>query len=286
MQGEISFSGALHGQRFQAAVFLGILILHIDAGVAVWYALMHGITFTAFILMVFYTIMRGIGISVGYHRLLTHRSFNTHSEFLRKFLFYWGGVGGQNTRTWRANHLDHHTYGDTEHDPYSPYWPYNGGWKGFWWAHMGALWHEYKPTEKACRFLADDLNKTAAEWEARYHIPIFLSGFLVPGLLAGWEGLLFAGFLSIVYVFHMTWAVNSVCHMWGHRDLQKSKRGTNNFFVILLGFVGEGFHLNHHADPRAAYLGPKWWHIDLGKWVIQFLEWIGLADGVRKPRVA
>lgn len=284
MQKEIFYPGSLHGQRFQMSVFLGILILHIGAGIAVWYASMYGISFEIFLLTVFYTVMRGIGISVGYHRFLTHRSFDTNSEFLRKFLFYWGGVGGQNTLTWRANHLDHHAYGDTERDPYSPYWPYNGRWRGFFWAHVEALWHEYKPTEKACRFSVDDSNKMAAEWEAQYHIPIFLSGFFIPGIVWGWEGLLFPGFVSIVYVFHLTWAVNSICHLWGRRISTGDERGRNNFWVILFGFVGEGFHLTHHANPRAAYLGPKWWHLDMGKWVIQFLWLIGLAHNIRKPR--
>lgn len=283
-QHEVVFPNSLHGQRFQVDIWAGLIVLHIGALVGVWYASMYGVSPGVIVMTILYTVMRGVGISVGYHRLLTHRSFNIHSEFLRKFLFYWGGVGGQNTRTWRANHLDHHRYGDTSRDPYSPFWPYNGGWRGFFWAHAGALYHEYKPTEESLLFLPGDPNKAAAEWEARYHIPIFLSGFFVPGIAGGWEGLLFPGFVSIVYVFHLTWAVNSVCHMWGHRVSKGDERGRNNLWVILLGFVGEGFHANHHADPRSAFLGGKWWHFDLGKWVICALEMSGLAFGVRRPR--
>ena len=278
------FPNSAHGQRFQWDLFWGINALQIAGGpVAIWYAVMYGISWSAIILMMAYTVMRGIGISVGYHRMLTHRSFNTDSELLRRFLFYWGGVGGQNALTWRANHLDHHRYGDTARDPYSVYWPYNGGWRGFLWAHVGALWHEYMPTRESCVFLSGDMNKSAAEWEAKYHVLIFLSGFAVPSFLLGWEGLLFAGFASLFYVFHLTWMVNSVCHMWGHKVSRGDTKGRNNPFVIVFGFMGEGFHANHHADPRAAFLGPKWWHLDIGKWVIQFLTQIGFTYDVRKP---
>ena len=283
-QSEITFPNSAHGQKFRWELFLGINAIQIVGGpVALWYAITYGLSLSAMILFMVYTMMRGIGISVGYHRMLTHRSFKTHSEFLRKFLFYWGGVGGQNTLTWRANHDDHHRYGDTAQDPYSVYWPYNGGWRGAWWAHIGALWHAYEPTIEARKFAPDDPNKRAAEWEAKYHVLIFLSGFLVPFLLLGWKGLIFVGFTSLLYVFHMTWLVNSVCHLWGTKSPRGNKKGRNNLFVIILGFVGEGFHANHHADPRAAILGPKWWHLDMGKWVIRLLEYTGLVYDV-KPR--
>lgn len=280
-RGEMAFPNSAHGQRFQVSLFVGLIMLHLGAVAAIIYAGIYSVSWGAIMATVFYTVMRGVGISVGYHRLLTHRSFKINSEFLRKFFFYWGGVGGQNTLTWRANHLDHHRYGDSSRDPYSPFWPYNGGLAGFYWAHVGALYHEYKPTEASCAFSPDDANKDAAIWEAKYHIPIFLSGFFIPALFLGWEGLLFPGFLSIVYVFHFTWAVNSVCHMWGRKG---DTKGRDNPFVIIFGFVGEGFHLKHHADPRAAFLGNKWWHLDVGKWVIGTLKFLGLAYDVR-PRL-
>ena len=283
MQDDMIFPNSAHGQRFQWDIFLGIIILHVGALAALWYAVAYGVSFSAALLAIGYTVMRGVGVSVGYHRMLTHRSFKTNSELLRRFLFYWGGVGGQNARTWRANHLDHHRYGDTARDPYSVYWPYNGGWKGLLWAHIGALWHEYTPTPKSCAFAPDDINKDAAEWEAKYHNLIFLSGFLVPAFLLGWEGLLFPGFASLFYVFHLTWSVNSICHIRRRGVSSKDVQGRNSLFVILGGFIGEGFHINHHTYPTAAFLGPKWWHLDFGKWVILTLEMSGLVFDVKRP---
>ncbi|OGZ45424.1 MAG: hypothetical protein A3C84_00250 [Candidatus Ryanbacteria bacterium RIFCSPHIGHO2_02_FULL_48_12] len=272
-----------HGRILQPWTLLGIVLLHVGAGIAIWYGASFGFSWRSIMLTGIYTLLTGIGVSVAYHRMLTHQSFRTNSKLLEYALVYWGGVAGQNAFTWVLNHRSHHEFGDTEHDPYSYYWPYHGGVRGFLWAHVIALVYTFGRPAKYASLPRSDPYYDVILWEQKWHTPIFLSGFFIPAFIAGWEGF-WLTFLRVVYVFHVTWMVNSVCHMWGQRAARGIIPGRNSLFVIVLAFVGEGFHINHHLNPSSAYLGWKWWHFDVGKWVIQLFELLGLVYDVHRPR--
>jgi stearoyl-CoA desaturase (Delta-9 desaturase) len=236
-------------------------------------------------------LLTAVGITVGFHRLLTHRSFQTSKPV--EYLFaVMGSMAVQGpVISWVADHRKHHAHTDKEGDPHSPHVGHGGGVRevlaGLWHAHTGWListqgradWKRY------ARDLYEDRGMRAI---SRQFVPILiaglalpaLAGYLVSGTLAGAAtGLLWGGLVRIFFVHHVTWSVNSVCHFLGHRRFETDDRSTNVFWLALPS-LGESWHHNHHAFPRSAVHGLKRWEIDPSALIITAMEKVGLAHNV------
>ena len=232
-----------------------------------------------------------VGITVGFHRLLTHRSFQTSKPLEYTFAVL-GSMAVQGpVISWVADHRKHHAHTDEEGDPHSPHVKPDGGvqsvFSGLWHAHTGWLmssqgradWKKYAPDlyeDKGMRYINRHFGFLVYMSLA---IPA-LAGFLVSGTLAGAAGgLLWGGLVRIFFVHHVTWSVNSVCHFLGTRRFDTDDRSTNVFWLALPS-LGESWHHNHHAFPRSAVQGLRRWELDPSGWFIGGLERIGLAWNV------
>lgn len=225
------------------------------------------------VLMVVFYVVTVFGVTIGFHRMLTHQGFGAPT-WVRLWFLITGVMAFEGApASWAATHIKHHAHSDEEDDPHSPL-------DGFWHAHMGWLFHlrnfpeiqEYAPhllRDRAVMFV----ERTSIVW-----LGIAL---LVPYLIGGVTGLFWGGFVRIFLTTHVTWSVNSICHTFGHRAFETSDESRNNWLVGLLA-MGEGWHNNHHAFPRNAFHGMRWWQIDCSGLVIRFLESIGLAWDVQR----
>jgi len=213
-----------------------------------------------------------LGVTAGFHRMLTHRSFRAH-PVVRAVILIFGSMAVEGAAlTWAANHLKHHSLADQEGDPHSPV-------DGLFHAHLGWLFTTDDADPNVyCRHLLKDpvvvfVHKTFLLW--------VVLGLLIPFAIGGWTGLLWGGLVRMFYVHHVTWSVNSVCHTFGKRTFETTDRSRNQWMVGLLAF-GEGWHNNHHAFPRSAVHGLDRWQFDLSAWVISGLERLKLVRDVQR----
>jgi stearoyl-CoA desaturase (delta-9 desaturase) len=226
----------------------------------------------AVLFAVFY-VATGLGITLGFHRLLTHESFRTGPVVKGTFLVLGSMANQGRCIDWAAHHLRHHGHSDQEGDPHSPL-------DGLLHAHVGwIVTGSPAQRERYCKHLLRDpvvllIDRTWALWVTL--------GLLVPYLVAGWRGLVWAGLVRMVVVNHLTFSVNSICHTFGRRSFETKDRSRNNWLVALLS-LGEGWHNNHHAFPRAAYHGMTRWQLDFTGTVIRLLVRARLAWDVRLP---
>ena len=236
--------------------------------------------------------LTAVGITVGYHRLFTHRAFETN-RVVQFLLAVFGSMAVEGPLLkWVAVHRRHHQHSDTHKDPHSPHVQGDGLLgllRGLWHAHMG--WF-FLPDPPNLPHYVKDLHQSGTLRIANALFPLWVTlGVLIPaalgGLLTGtWlgvvTGLLWGGLARIFLVHHVTWSINSICHLWGSQPFRTGDHSRNNFIFGALGF-GEGWHNNHHAFPSSARLGLRWWQIDLGYWFICVLAWLGLASRVKTP---
>jgi fatty-acid desaturase len=240
-----------------------------------------------------------LGINLCYHRLLTHRGFSC-PRWLEHTLAILGVCCFQDTPArWVAVHRLHHQNSDQQPDPHSPL-------VNFFWGHMGWLFVQNRELNRLSmyeRYAKDllrdrfyfNLEKNAMwvwinlmQWGVFYLTGFFIgwamSGDWIAGVQFGLSLLVWGVILRTVCVWHITWSVNSVTHLWGYRNYQTNEESRNN---ILIGLVsnGEGWHNNHHADPRSASHGHRWWELDVTYLTIRGLELVGLAKDVLRPRV-
>ncbi|HUR68955.1 MAG TPA: fatty acid desaturase [Candidatus Thermoplasmatota archaeon] len=230
------------------------------------------------VLLTFY-VLTAMGIGVGFHRMLTHRSFDAHPA-VRFFFLALGSMALQGSAIeWAATHNKHHAKSDKEGDPHSPL-------EGFWTAHLGwlfrdrfirnGIWAKPYQDDKVAKII----DKTFLVWA--------VLGFVLPGLMSValggsfWLGVLWGGAVRLFLVHHITWSVNSVCHTFGKREFASHDESRNEWVVGLLG-LGEGWHNNHHAFPKAAYHGMKWYQFDLNALVIRLLAKMKLVTNVWMP---
>ena len=226
--------------------------------------------------VVLYWVAGSLGIGIGYHRLLTHRSFKT-SKFMEYFFCICGTLAVEGGPiSWVATHRMHHFLSDQEGDPHSPR-------RGFWWSHVGwILSGTNRVRQKAMytRFAPDLLRDPFYSWLNRFHIlPSLLLGVVLLGL-GGWSMLLWGLFLRVTLGLHATWLVNSATHLWGSQSFSTRDDSRNNWWVALLTF-GEGWHNNHHAHPTSSRHGLTWYQIDMNWWGICILHFLGLARSLK-----
>ena len=222
----------------------------------------------------------GIGICLGFHRMLTHTSFKT-SQPLRNFITLLGQLAGEgNAIDWVAAHRKHHALSDQEGDPHSPR-------DGAWWSHMLWLGHSFVGRSYdayAKRWAPDLFNDKGMQQMAKLTMPahfalglsLFGIGYLFGGAYLGWSLVMWGMFVRFVFVLHCTWFVNSASHMWGYRNYETPDDSRNNWWVAILAY-GEGWHNNHHAYPRMAKHGHKWWEFDATFGTIRLLQRLGLV---------
>jgi fatty-acid desaturase len=245
-------------------------------------------------------IFGSIGINLAYHRLLTHRSLEV-PKWLEKIFVICGvcSLEGPPLK-WVAVHRMHHQESDEPNDPHSPV-------GNFYWGHMGwiytadprfsnpATYEKYVPdllTDKFMKWL-HRRNRWAKIYIAHLFVILFAGALLGWAILGGWEGALRGTVIAFVwgivvrtvYVWHITWFVNSAAHRWGYQNYETGDQSRNNWWVALLT-NGEGWHNNHHAAPRAASHGHRWWEVDLTYSFIRLLELVGLAKQVVPVKVA
>jgi stearoyl-CoA desaturase (delta-9 desaturase) len=242
----------------------------------------------------------GLGVCVGYHRLLTHRSFAC-SRWLEHALSVLGLCSWQGSpMSWVAVHRMHHQHSDEHSDPHTPR-------RSFFWSHMGwfliidpAIYNFDTYYHYARDLFRDPFYKRlerpnirrnilAAMWAA-YLLAGGLLGFLTTGtvwgaLQIGLSWLVWGILVRTVAVWHITWSVNSFTHLWGYRNFDTDDDSRNNWLVsYFFAQNGEGWHNNHHADPRSAAHGQRWWELDVYYLFICALERVGLAWDVIRPR--
>jgi fatty-acid desaturase len=233
--------------------------------------------------IVLYYLTGGIGICLGYHRLLTHRSMKLAAplEYLTAVLGVLAMQGGP--INWVGTHRAHHAFSDTERDPHNSE-------RGFWWSHMEWLYRSnparLSPEEErhyAADLAADPfhcfLEVSAPWWQLGLALLLFAFG--------GWSWVIWGIFVRLVVTYHATWLVNSAAHLSGYRTYRApgSDHSMNNWLVALVAW-GEGWHNNHHAFPFSARHGMRWFEIDLTWWTIEILAVVRLASDVKLPAPA
>jgi stearoyl-CoA desaturase (Delta-9 desaturase) len=238
-------------------------------------------------------LVSGLGLSAGFHRYLTHRSFRARRE-VKIALAVAGSlaIAGRPAQ-WVATHRRHHSYADREGDPHSP-WRYGTSTpavaKGLLYAHLGWVFRKEQTNRE--RFAQDVLRDTDLMKVDRVFACISAISLLAPALVGGlvthswtgtWSGLLWGGLWRVAFLHHMTWSVNSICHVIGDRPFKSRDRATN-FWPLAILSLGESWHNSHHANPALARHGVLPGQIDISARFIWLLERLGLVYDVRWPK--
>jgi len=294
-------------RKFRPGTFWSLVVIHLLALVGIVYWFAHGFMWASWLTMATMCVLSMIGISMGYHRLLTHESF-VSKLWLARLLAVKSALAIQGSaKDWTFWHSLHHAFSDREGDPHRPTeYP---GLRGFLWAHCAWTWHEvlvpagYRREPFEARFSPDKVKVEVIAWQTRHYwkfavLGIAIPSFLVCGpvgmiayggaggyLLGAFEGMFLAGFVRLVLTWHATWSVNSIAHIFGREVEERWRKvkttARNNWFVNALGwFVGEGNHGNHHNYPKCAFLGWSRWQIDICKPLILLAEKTGQVRNV------
>src|SRR5579859_705676 len=243
--------------------FLGTIL----AICTLWQQAVH---WSDLLLMVALYIFTAFGVTAGFHRMLTHRSFRPHPAVKLVLLILGSMAVEAPPIEWASTHIKHHAQSDREGDPHSPV-------DGLFHAHLGWLFKDrFADPKQYCGYLLKDplvvfVNRTFFLWVAL--------SLLIPFMLGGWTGFLWGALVRIFIGHHMTFSVNSLCHTFGKREFETNDR-SHNLWILGLLVLGDGWHNNHHAFPRSAFHGLHWWQIDLSGYVIRALERLGLVRDV------
>lgn len=220
----------------------------------------------------------GLSITGGYHRLFSHKAYKA-SALLRMFYLLFGAASTQNSAIkWSADHRQHHKFSDEEADPYSIK-------RGFWWAHIGWIFHPTPETED--HVVSDLAADPLVRFQEKYYIPLAVAfGWLLPGLIAlYWNdfigGVLVAGFARAVFQYQATFCVNSVAHWIGQQPYCKESSARDSYITAIVT-LGEGYHNFHHRFPTDYRNGTKFYHFDPTKWWVWTLSKIGITSDLRR----
>lgn len=261
--------------------FVGI---HLGSLLVLWV----GFSWTALAVCLALYVVRMFGLTAGYHRYFSHRSYKT-SRWFQFLLGFLATTAVQNGPLWWASHHRlHHRFSDTENDVHSPVS------NSVWWSHVG--WILSKKFNKTEHRLVPDLARyPEVRWLNRYHIvgPLLLGAllFAAGSLLAhnapelgtnGWQMLVWGFFVSTTILYHGTFTVNSVAHLFGSRRFKTTDDSRNNPLVALIT-LGEGWHNNHHRYMSSERQGFYWWEIDISHMVLTMFSWVGLVWDLRRP---
>jgi stearoyl-CoA desaturase (delta-9 desaturase) len=277
-------------RRTQIFTLVAVLVPWIGfmvAAVLAWNRILRPVDVVLFVVMY---LIAGFGVTGGYHRLFTHRSF-TCPGFIRALFGIAGSMAVQGPLFfWVATHRRHHQHSDVQGDPHSPH-EHGEGMKGlmlgFWHAHMG--WMFRGADAMTVRSLPDLSKDPVARVVHRGFVWWAVGGLVLPGILGGlitqsWmgalTGFLWGGLARVFMGHHATWSVNSICHLWGTRPFKTRDESRNNAAVAVVS-LGEGWHNNHHAHPQSARHGLRWYQFDLTWILIRTLNLFGLASNLQ-----
>lgn len=284
---------AAQGKSLSCVEALAPLVGCVAAGIhAYFYGLAPGTLLVAGLL----GMITGLGITVGFHRLFTHRSFEARPA-VRVALAILGCMSAQgHFFLWVATHRRHHRFSDHDGDPHSPH-PHDGSrsnrMRDLFHAHFGWSLTD-QLTDDSLQYIPDLTSDARLRRVQRLHLLWIAIGLVLPALLmyaiagtlqAAIGGLLWGGFVRLTVTNQVTYAVNSICHVWGSRPFDSSDESRNNLLVAIFS-MGEGWHNNHHAFPTSARHGQHWWEPDLSWTVIKILRRLGLAWNVKTPSAA
>ena len=252
---------------------LFLILFHLGAIAALFMFSWSGLT----VALILAWLAGGLGVGMGYHRLLTHRGYKT-PKLVEYFLTFCGMLSPEGGAiNWVVTHRIHHQH--TEEPGKDPHTPREGK----WWAHMGWILRgtAQQYPKPVLRQYAPDLYKDPVHLFLNrfYYMPLVILGLSLL-LLGGWPLLLWGVALRVTVGLHATWLVNSATHLWGSRRFATKDDSRNNWWVALLTW-GEGWHNNHHANPVAARHGLAWYEIDINWWGIRFLQVTGLANSIK-----
>lgn len=278
----------------QLAVLAFVLLPPLALLVAIVRYWDRGVWATDLAQLAFWHFLTGAGITVGFHRLFTHASFKT-TRPIAAFLAILGSMAVEGPLfKWCAMHIEHHTHSDKDNDPHSPHAFGGGFWgvaRGFWHSHMGWLFtYEMSPTrirKLTARLQRDpwlvQIDRLFPLWVILGLIlPAALGGLLTQSLDGALRGLLWGGLIRIGTVHHVTWSINSICHLWGRADFRSDDLSRNNWLCALVG-LGEGWHNGHHAFPWSAKHGLLRGQFDLSWGIIRTLAALGWVWDVKLP---
>lgn len=220
----------------------------------------------------------GIGITAGYHRYFSHKSYQTR-PIMESLLLFWGSSAIQGSALkWGYDHRIHHAFVDTQRDPYSIK-------KGFWYAHILWLFHDGEEIDP--KVVPDLMHNPRVRFQHRFSVLCMALSNALITLFFGWLTQDFLGAFAIVFLLrlfalhHFTWFINSAAHTWGSKPFSEEQSAVNNFILSFLTF-GEGYHNFHHTYANDYRNGIRWYHFDPTKWVIWTLHQLGLASSLRR----
>ncbi|MDB5033452.1 MAG: stearoyl-CoA 9-desaturase [Chlorobi bacterium] len=263
---------------------IGFVGIHVTCLLVIW----AGISWTAVAVCVFLYLVRMFAVTAGYHRYFAHRTYKT-SRVFQFILGFMGATSLQNGPLWwAAHHRNHHRFSDTEHDVHSPVVG------GVWWAHVG--WILSKKFSAYDPKVVHDLEKfPEIRWLNRHYIwaAVLMAAVLygvgmilqyeAPQLhTSGFQLLIWGGFISTTILYHGTFTINSLAHMFGSRRFETSDDSRNNFFLALIT-LGEGWHNNHHRYLASERQGFYWWEIDISHYILKVLSWLGIVWDLKTP---
>lgn len=247
------------------------ILVHVVALSVFWI----GVTPTQLAVCVGLYVLRMWGVTAGYHRYFSHRAYKTS----RWFQFVLALVATSSTQKgvlwWAANHRHHHRYSDEPEDIHSPKQ------SGFWWSHVGWILSR-KYDETRLDLIKDFAKYPELRWLNRFQIvpPVLLALSLY--LVGGFGLMVWGYFVSTVFLFHGTFFINSLAHVFGRRRYETTDTSRNSFLLALIT-LGEGWHNNHHHYQSSANQGWFWWEIDLTYYSLKVLQWFGVVWDVRTP---
>jgi stearoyl-CoA desaturase (delta-9 desaturase) len=268
----------------------------IGLGLVVWQTWAEALRWSDFVVFAIMYLATGLGVTVGFHRLLTHRSFKT-KPWLRATFAALGSMAIEGpVISWVADHRKHHAFSDQEGDPHSPHAGHEGGWRGalrgLFHAHVGWLFIHTQRANKE-RYAPDLMKDPQIRFVERTFLwwalgglalPFVLGGLIGGSLHAALTGLLWGGLIRVLLLHHVTYSINSLCHFFGRRRFDTGDESRNLFWLAPIT-LGEAWHNNHHAFPTSAAHGMRAWEVDPSAAVIWGLEKTGLAwDVIRVPR--
>ncbi len=245
-----------------------------------WFGIVYGFSLFDWVVCAAMYVITGMGITVGYHRLISHRSFECH-RWVKLILLVAGGWALQNSALiWCSDHIRHHARTDQEEDPYNAT-------KGFWHSHCGWLFvHTPHRTDNYAKQLRKD---PVIMWQHRYYWLIVVTGLAFPfalgywhdGILGGISCFLLGGLLRMFMVLNSSFSINSLCHMFGTQPHGDHDSSRDSWLISFISF-GEGYHNYHHTYARDFRNGPKWYNFDPSKWIIYTLSLFGMASNLRR----
>jgi len=234
-----------------------------------------GWSWSGFALAIGFYYLRMFGITAGYHRYFAHRSFKTGRVF-QFILAFLGTISTQKgVLWWASHHRQHHRYSDGPKDIHSPIQ------RGLWWSHLGwIICNRYERMDK--NEVKDLVKFPELVWIQKYErviVVLFATSF---GVWGGFWAFLWGYCVSTVMLWHGTFTINSLSHVWGQRRYDTTDDSRNNFLLALIT-MGEGWHNNHHYYQRSAAQGFYWWELDMSYMILKGLSYVGVTSGVNRP---